>query len=302
MEGEETELDKSVIEDLVDPLIHIVRNAVDHGIESPEERKANEKPEMGTVLLKADHEGNTVTITVKDDGRGLSLEKIRKKAIESNLIDAGQDLSNDEIANLIFHPGLTTAKEVTSLSGRGVGMDVVRKKIENLGGVVEIITTKGEGSTFTIKIPLTLAIIQALLVQVQDYIYSIPINSVIETLRVGPEDIEILENSEVIRVREEVLSLVHLDQLFKHRKGEREDDFFYVIVVGTSGRKIGIGVDNLVGEQDVVIKPLNNKYTNVLGIAGATILGDGQVSLVVDVTGLFNLIASERKNLLTVSQ
>ncbi len=302
MEGEETELDKSVIEDLVDPLIHIVRNAVDHGIESPEDRKANGKPEMGTVLLKAAHEGNTVTITVKDDGKGLALERIRKKAIESNLIDAGQELSSDELANLIFHPGLTTAKEVTSLSGRGVGMDVVKKKIENLGGMVEIITTQGQGSQFTIKIPLTLAIIQALLVKVQDYIYSIPINSVIETLRVGPEDIEILENSEVIRVREEVLSLVHLDQLFKHRKDRRDDDFFYVIVVGTSGRKIGIGVDNLVGEQDVVIKPLNNKYTNVLGIAGATILGDGQVSLVVDVTGLFNLIASERKNLLTVSK
>ncbi len=302
MEGEETELDKSVIEDLVDPLIHIVRNAVDHGIESPEERKANEKPEMGTVLLKADHEGNTVTITVKDDGKGLSLEKIRAKAIESNLIDPSQELSNEELANLIFHPGLSTAQEVTSLSGRGVGMDVVRKKIENLGGMVEIITTQGQGSTFTIKIPLTLAIIQALLVQVQDFIYSIPINSVIETLRVGPEDIEILENSEVIRVREEVLSLVQLDQLFKHRKDERKDDFFYVIVVGTSGRKIGIGVDNLVGEQDVVIKPLNSKYTNVLGIAGATILGDGQVSLVVDVTGLFNLIASERRNLLTVGK
>ncbi|MDH4128970.1 MAG: chemotaxis protein CheW, partial [Spirochaetota bacterium] len=193
-----------------------------------------------------------------------------------------------------------TAKEVTSLSGRGVGMDVVRRKIENIGGVVEIQSEESKGSTFKIKIPLTLAIIQALLVQVDKYIYSIPINSVIETLRIGPEDIEILENTEVIRVREEVLSLVQLNRLFKHKTTESNDEYFYVIVVGTSNKKVGLGVDNLVGEQDIVIKPLNNKYTNVQGIAGATILGDGQVSLVLDVSDIFALIASQKRHLLFV--
>ncbi len=301
MEGEETELDKSVIEDLVDPLIHIVRNAVDHGIEPETERIQNGKDPSGNILLKADHEGNTVNIIVKDDGRGLNLTKIREKAIANNLIEPNSELSKSQLINLIFEPGFSTASQVTSLSGRGVGMDVVRKKIENIGGIVEIESEETKGSTFRIKIPLTLAIIQALLVQVKDYVYSIPINSVIETLRVGPEDIETLEKTEVIRVRDEVLSIVHLDFLFKHRKGRRDDESFYVIIVGTSGKKVGLGVDNLIGEQDIVIKPLNNKYTNVKGIAGATILGDGQVSLVVDVVGVFNLISDHRKYLVTTA-
>ncbi|MDH5681482.1 MAG: chemotaxis protein CheA, partial [Spirochaetota bacterium] len=299
MEGEDTELDKSVIEDLVDPLIHIVRNAVDHAIETPAERQKAGKDPAGTILLKAGHEGNTVTITVKDDGQGINMERVRQKAIENKLIDPNQELSEKEIIKLIFEPGFSTAKEVTSLSGRGVGMDVVRKKIENIGGDVDIETKMGQGSTFLIKIPLTLAIIQALLVQVGEYVYSIPINSVIETLRIGPEEVEVLENTEVIRVRDEVLSLVHLDHLFKH-SSKREDEFFYVIVVGSSGKKVGLGVDNLIGEQDVVIKPLNNKYTNVPGIAGATILGDGQVSLVLDVISLLSLISSQRKQLLAL--
>ncbi len=297
MYGEDTELDKSVIEDLVDPLIHIVRNAVDHGIEPPEERKQTSKNPTGTIELRAEHEGNTVVITIQDDGRGLNLEKIKQKAITNKLIEPNQEISETELINLIFHAGFSTATEVTSLSGRGVGMDVVRKKIENIGGVVEIESEQSKGSRFSIKIPLTLAIIQALLVQVSDYVYSIPINSVIETLRIGPEDIEVLENTEVIRVREEILSLIQLDRLFKHRHTPREDEFFYVIVVGISGKKVALGVDNLVGEQDVVIKPLNNRYTSVPGIAGATILGDGQVSLVLDVGGIFSLIANQRKQL-----
>lgn len=300
MEGEDTELDKSVIEDLVDPLIHIVRNAVDHGVETPEERIATGKEEAGNVTLRAEHEGNTVAITIIDDGKGIDVNKVKDKAIKKKLIEPNQELTKKEIVNLIFQAGFSTADEVTSLSGRGVGMDVVRQKIEKLGGVVEIDTELNKGSTFSIKIPLTLAIIQALLVQVSDYIYSIPINSVIETLRIGPEDIEVIENTEVIRVREEVLSLVQVNQLFKHRAGEREEDYFYVIVVGSGDKKIGLGVDNLVGEQDVVIKPLNNKYTNVPGIAGATILGDGQVSLVVDVTGLFSLISAQKKHLVSM--
>jgi len=297
MKGEETELDKSVIEDLVDPLIHIVRNAVDHGIETPIDRESQGKPPAGTIELSAEHEGNTVSITIKDDGKGLSLQKIKQKAIDNQLIAPNQELSREELMNLIFQPGFSTADSVTALSGRGVGMDVVRKKIENLGGIVKINSEEGIGSSFSIKIPLTLAIIQALLVQVDKYIYSIPINSVIETLRIGPEDIEILENTQVIRVREEILSLVPLNRLFKHKSIDSADDYFYVIVVGTSDKKIGLGVDNLVGEQDIVIKPLNNQYTSVQGIAGATILGDGQVSLVLDIHGLFNLIATQKKHL-----
>ncbi len=297
MYGEDTELDKSVVEDLVDPLIHIVRNAVDHGIELPDERIKKGKEETGSVELKAEHEGNTVAISIKDDGRGLSLSKIRKKAIDNKLIEANQELSNEELVNLIFHPGFSTATEVTSISGRGVGLDVVKKKIENIGGAIEITSEEGKGSNFGIKIPLTLAIIQALLVQVNNYIYSIPINSVLETLRVSPEDVKLLENTEVIRVREEILSLVQLDYLFKHRLAEREGGSFYVIVVGISGKKMALGVDSLLGEQDVVIKPLNNRYTNVKGIAGATILGDGQISLVLDVGGIFHLVSTQKRKL-----
>jgi two-component system chemotaxis sensor kinase CheA len=291
--GEETELDKSLIEDLIDPLIHIVRNAVDHGIEPPEERTKKGKPRTGKLILEAEHEGQMISIRIKDDGKGLSREKIRKKAIEKGLIDPKIEYSDTDINNIIFQPGFSTTDSISQVSGRGVGMDVVKQKVDSLNGTISIETIQDKGTTFTIKLPLTLAIIQALMVQVADLTYSIPINSVIETIRISPEEIELLENHEIIRVRDEVNSLIHLKEVFNH--GTRtQADYYYVIIVGSEESKIGLVVDGLIGEQDVVIKPLNSKFATSEGIAGATILGDGRVSLIIDIPQLIKIIVNNR--------
>lgn len=291
--GEETELDKSLIEDLIDPLIHIVRNAVDHGIEPPEERTKKGKPRTGKLILEAEHEGQMISIRIKDDGKGLSRDKIRKKAIEKGLIDPKLEYSDNDINNLIFQPGFSTTDSISQVSGRGVGMDVVKQKVDSLNGTISIETIQDKGTTFTIKLPLTLAIIQALMVQVADLTYSIPINSVIETIRISPEEIELLENHEIIRVRDEVNSLIHLKEVFNH--GTRtQADYYYVIIVGSEESKIGLVVDGLIGEQDVVIKPLNSKFATSEGIAGATILGDGRVSLIIDIPQLIKIIVNNR--------
>ncbi len=291
--GEDTELDKSLIEDLIDPLIHIVRNAVDHGIEAPEERAKSGKDKEGTLILEAEHEGQMISIKIKDDGKGLNKDKIRKKALDSGLIDSKMEVSDTEIYNLIFNPGFSTSDQISQVSGRGVGMDVVKQKVDSLNGTISIETIQGKGTTFTIKLPLTLAIIQALMVEVADLVYSIPINSVIETIRITPDEVEYLENNEIIRVRDEVVSLVHLKEVFNH--GDRENtENFYVIIVGTSESKIGLVVDGLIGEQDVVIKPLSNKFAASDGIAGATILGDGRVSLIIDIPALIKSILEKR--------
>ncbi len=294
MQGEDTELDKSLVEDLIDPLIHIVRNAVDHGIETPEERTARNKSREGTLLLKAEHEGNMIVITIEDDGSGISKQKILNKAIERGLVEPGHDVSDSDILQFLFQPGFSTAERVTSLSGRGVGMDVVKRRIEGLNGTISLITEENKGSRFTIKLPLTLAIIQALMVKVSDYIYSIPINSVGETQRIFADEIEYLENNEVIRVRDEVLSIVRLDQVFRHFSDKKQDYFYVIIVETTSSKKIGLVVDGLIGEMDIVIKPLDSTYALTPGIAGATILGDGEVSLIIDIPSLYDFIMENR--------
>ncbi|MDR3174361.1 MAG: chemotaxis protein CheA [Treponema sp.] len=288
IEGEETELDKSVIEDLLDPIMHSVRNSIDHGIESQEERRAAGKPEEGMVLLKAANEGNMIIIEIADDGKGIDVEAVKNKAVERGLISPNKILADVEAFNLIFEAGFSTAKTITSISGRGVGLDVVRRQIEKLNGTVTVSSERGKGTKFTIKLPLTLAIIQGLLVRVGTEIYSIPITSVIESLRLKPEDIRMIDNYEVFNIRNDVISLLRLNRLFGI-KTEEHQDYNFVVIVGTAEKKMGFMVDSLIGEEDVVIKPLRDQYTNSPGIAGASILGDGSVSLIIDVGQLLEL-------------
>jgi two-component system chemotaxis sensor kinase CheA len=288
IEGEETELDKSVIEDLLDPIMHSVRNSIDHGIESLEDRKAMGKPEEGMVLLKATNEGNMIVIEISDDGKGIDVEAVKTKAVERGLISPNKLLSDVEAFNLIFEPGFSTAKTITSISGRGVGLDVVRRSIEKLNGTVTVTSEKGKGTKFLIKLPLTLAIIQGLLVRVGEEIYSIPITSVIESLRIKPDEIKMIDNYEVFNIRNDVVSLLRLNRLFGIRTEERQD-YNFIVIVGTAEKKMGFMVDSLIGEEDVVIKPLRDQFTNSPGIAGASILGDGSVSLIIDVSQLLEL-------------
>ena len=288
IEGEDTELDKSVIEDLLDPLIHCVRNSMDHGIEAPAERAENGKPEQGTVHLKASNEGNMILIEISDDGRGIDVDTIRAKAVERGVIHPNKALSDVEAFNLIFDAGFSTAKKITDISGRGVGLDVVKRQIEKLNGTVSVWSERGMGTTFTIKIPLTLAIIQGLLVKVGAETYAIPITSVLDSHRIKPSEIKMIDNYEVFNVREDVVSLLRLNRLFKI-PGDEARDYYFVVIVGSGDKKMGLIVDQLIGEEDVVIKPLRDHYTNAPGIAGANITGDGSVSLIIDVSQLLEL-------------
>ncbi len=296
IEGEDTELDKSVIEDLLDPLIHCVRNSIDHGIESPEVRRNAGKPEEGQVKLRASNEGNTILIEVSDDGSGIDVDAVRAKAIDRGVIHPNKVLSDVEAYNLIFDPGFSTAKEITNISGRGVGLDVVKKQIEKLNGSVTVQSGKGKGTKFIIKIPLTLAIIQGLLVRVGSELYAIPITSVIDSHRIQPSDIKMIDNYEVFNVREDVVSLLRLNRLFKIHSPE-DKEYFFVVIVGSGDKRMGLVVDQLIGEEDVVIKPLRDHYTNVPGIAGANITGDGTVSLIIDVSQLLDLGMRQEKEL-----
>lgn len=288
IEGEDTELDKSVIEDLLDPIMHSVRNSIDHGIESASERLAAGKPEEGMVLLKATNEGNMIVIEIADDGKGIDVESVKAKAVERGIISPNKVLTDIEAFNLIFEPGFSTAKQVTSISGRGVGLDVVRRQIDDLNGTVTVNSERGKGTKFIIKLPLTLAIIQGLLVRVGPEIYSIPITSVIESLRIKPEEIKKIDNYEVFNIRSDVISLLRLNRLFGI-KTEEQQEYHFIVIVGTAEKKMGFMVDSLIGEEDVVIKPLRDQFTNSPGIAGASILGDGSVSLIIDVSQLLEL-------------
>ena len=288
IEGEDTELDKSVVEDLLDPIMHCVRNSLDHGIETPDVRLENGKGEEGTLLLKASNEGNMIVIDIEDDGQGIDVEKIKNKAIDRGLIHPSKILTDQEAYNLMFEPGFSTADKITNVSGRGVGLDVVKTQIEKLKGTVTVWSERGKGSRFTIRLPLTLAIIQGLLVKVGQEVYSIPIASVIESQRVSRTDISTIDNYEVLNVRDEVISILRLNRLFGIP--EKEDDgYTFVVIVGSENKKIGVVVDSLVGEEDVVIKPLQDQFTASPGIAGASILGDGSVSLIIDVSQLLDL-------------
>ena len=295
IEGEDTELDKSVVEDLLDPIMHCVRNSLDHGIENPSDRLKNGKNDEGTLLLKASNEGNMIVIDIIDDGRGIDVNKVKNKAIERGIIHPNKVLSDQEAYQLIFEPGFSTADKISSVSGRGVGLDVVRTQIEKLKGSVIVTSEPNKGTKFSIRLPLTLAIIQGLLVRVGKEIYSIPIASVIESHRVKQGEIRTIDNYEVLNVRDEVISILRLNRLFGI-KTESNDDVSFVVIVGSADKKIGVMVDALIGEEDVVIKPLHDQYTITPGIAGASILGDGSVSLIIDVSQLLDLGVKQELN------
>ena len=283
--GADTELDKTIVDEIGEPLMHLVRNSIDHGLELPDERERNGKPRTGTIRLDAYHEGNQIIIEVSDDGAGMDLAKIRARGIAVGLIQENERHSERELIDLVFTPGFSTAAKVTDVSGRGVGMDVVKKNILRLKGVFEVTTAAGVGTTFTIKLPLTLAIIQALLVRVADELYSIPLDSVIETQRIAASDVRTVHRSEVIQLRGSVVPLIRIRSFFELR--ERNDDAkLMVVIVGLQGRTVGLVVDGFEGEQEIVIKPLSDVIGDIAGISGATILGNGSISLIIDVHSL----------------
>ena len=296
LKGEDTELDKTVVEVIGDPLMHLIRNSVDHGIEVPQVRREAGKPELGKITLDAYHEGNHIAILVSDDGAGLPLDKIRQKAIEKGLIGEREELSERDTANLIFLPGFSTAEKVTDISGRGVGMDVVKKALNNLGGMVDIDTRSGQGTTFTIRLPLTLAIIQALLVEVGDEVYAVPLSSVLETLLVNRKDIKTVGGLPMVQLRGNTLPLISLQEKFELPSAEIPVDEVFVVVVGLGDKTLGLIVDGLRGQQEIVIKSLGDVLNNLPGIAGATILGDGKVTLILDIGSLIQDVLVTRKN------
>lgn len=289
IEGEDTELDRTVIDEIGDPIMHLLRNSLDHGIEMPDEREAKGKPRIGEVGLIARHEGNNVVIMVTDDGKGIDADIIRRKAVEKGLysqeeVDAMDDA---DAVRIVFLPGFSTAEKISDISGRGVGMDVVRSKIESLSGHVDVETHVNEGSVFKIKLPLTLAIIQAMLVQVQNEMYAIPLASIDSTLSVQPSDIRTVQNNEVIVLRGEIIPIIRMEEtlMVPHVRDSQE---LFVVVVHAGDAKAGIVVDKLIGQQEIVIKTLGNLFLGLKMFSGATVLGDGRVALILDVATMLN--------------
>ncbi len=289
IEGEDTELDRTVIDEIGDPIMHLLRNSLDHGIEMPDEREAKGKPRVGEVGLIARHEGNNVVIMVTDDGKGIDADIIRRKAIEKGLFTQEEVDSMDDAdaVRIIFLPGFSTAEKISDISGRGVGMDVVKSKIESLSGQVDVETHVNEGSVFKIKLPLTLAIIQAMLVQVQNEMYAIPLASIDSTLSVQPTDIRTVQNNEVIVLRGEIIPIIRMEEtlMVPHVKDTHE---LFVVVVHAGDSKAGIVVDKLIGQQEIVIKTLGNLFMGLKMFSGATVLGDGRVALILDVATMLN--------------
>ena len=304
--GENAELDKTLVEQIGDPLIHLIRNSCDHGIENPEDRVSKGKKQVGHIFLSAIQEGNHIVIKIIDDGKGIDAEIIRRKGIEKGLITEEQDLSNRDIYNLIFEPGFSTAETVTNISGRGVGMDVVKKQIMKLKGLLEIDSELGHGTTITIRLPLTLAIVQSLLVEAHGEIFAIPLGSVIESIRISRSEIQKVGEAEVIKLRDKVLPLIHLDETLKlntdkeslssflksqraantGRSKRKKSDRYFVVVVGTVERPFGIVVDKLLNQQEMVIKSMGNLLQEVPCVAGGAVLGHGEVVLVLDIPEL----------------
>ena len=284
IEGEETELDRTVIDEIGDPIMHLLRNSLDHGVEHPDDREAKGKPRTGEVGLIARHEGNNVVIMVTDDGAGINADKIRKKAVEKGMIsqEEADKLDDADAVRLIFLPGFSTAEQISDISGRGVGMDVVRSKIESLSGHVDVETHVDEGSVFKIKLPLTLAIIQAMLVQVQEEMYAIPLGSIDSTINIQETDIQTVQNKEVIVLRGEIIPIIRMGEMLQVPHVKDSDEIF-VVVVHAGEAKAGIVVDNLIGQQEIVIKTLGNLFAGLKMFSGATVLGDGRVALILDV-------------------
>lgn len=288
MFGADTELDKLIVEDISDPVMHIIRNAIDHGIESPAERKQAGKDEKGTITLSSYQKGNYVVIEIEDNGRGIDLDRVRSKALEKGLIRSIESTSDREALDLIFLPGFTTTDQVSEISGRGVGMDVVKNNLAAVSGMVDIITRKGEGTRVIITLPITLAIIKALVIESATRTYAIPITAVLETLVVESKDVLTVERMEVIQLRETTLPLLHLNRFFGHQGGTERVENLFVVVVGVAEKRLGILVDNLHGQQDIVIKSLGETFKGFKGISGAADLGDQRTILVLDVGGIIN--------------
>ena len=290
LSGEETELDKTVIESIGDPLTHLVRNSADHGLEGPEERLDNNKQEVGTIKLNAFHEGGSICITVEDDGRGLNRDKIVAKAIKQGLISESDKLTDDQIWPLIFKPGFSTAEKVTDVSGRGVGMDVVKRNIEGLGGTVSIKTALGKGTTFTLKLPLTLAIIDGMTVRVGKETYIVPLLSILESIQPKAESIKtVVGKGELINVRGTYIPMTRLYQVFGNDPDFTDPKEAILLILETEGERVAVMVDEILGQQQVVIKSMEQNFRKVEGVAGATILGDGTVGFIVDVRGLLEI-------------
>jgi two-component system chemotaxis sensor kinase CheA len=289
IEGAETELDRTVIDEIGDPLIHLIRNSADHGIEIPEERFRKGKPAQGTIKLKAYHDGNNVVIEISDDGRGINLNNVLKTAIDKGLIDRerAKNLKESEIISFLFEPGFSTKDRVTDISGRGVGLDVVKTKIESLGGGIEINTVPDQGTTFLIRLPLTLAIIQALMVMVGGEKYAIPLSAIKETVIVASKDIKKVQKNEVTLLRGNVIPILRLGEMLDVESNGSPEEDLTVVIVKKGERDIGLVVDSLIGQQEIVIKSLGNFLKNIKFIAGATILGDGKVALILDVNTMF---------------
>lgn len=289
IEGKETELDRTVIDEIGDPLVHLIRNSLDHGIEPPEDRKNKGKDEKGTILLKAEHEGNNVVITISDDGKGIDKKVIAQKVIEKGIATEEEVsmMEESQIISYIFHSGFSTAAQITDVSGRGVGMDVVKNKIEGLNGQIEVSTKVGEGTVTKIKLPLTLAIIEALLVRLTKEIYAIPLANIVETIDIDKNSIKIIQNENVIVLRGEVVPIIDLAKLLEEPGYEKKDiPNMTVVIVKVGNKKIGIIVDFLIGQQEIVIKSLGKLFTGIKGITGATVLGNGEVALIIDVLTL----------------
>ncbi len=287
--GEGTELDKTVLEQIGDPLVHLVRNSIDHGIELPEERIANGKPEVGTVNLNAYHQGGNIVIEVADDGAGLNKKAIMNKAVQQGLIEEGEELPDSEVFDLLFRPGFSTAKEITDVSGRGVGMDVVRRNVRTLGGNVEVTSEPGMGSTFTVRLPLTLAILDGQLLRIGNEIFIIPLVSIIESIQVNMEHVNsIAHQAEVYQLREEYLPIIRLHDRLQLDEGNKDLENGLLVVVEADGKRAALMVDDLLGQQQVVIKSLETNFHKMMGLSGATILGDGTVALILDVAELMN--------------
>jgi len=289
--GQETELDRSVIEVINDPLIHLIRNAIDHGIEPPEERRQMGKNPKGTLVLSARHEQGRIILTVEDDGHGIDTARLKTKSIQKGLIteQEASQLSEEQALDLIFLSGLSTSENVTDVSGRGVGMDIVRSNIERLNGSIQVETHLGKGTTFQVILPLTLAIVPTLLVRVGSSSFAIPLVTVVETLRLEANSIQTVSGKPVVVLRSQILSLISLAEVFGMSDGGKRSRYSYVVVVRTSKLQIGLVVDSLVGEEELVVKSLGTLIGEVPGVSSAAILGDGNIALILDVQGLFKL-------------
>jgi two-component system chemotaxis sensor kinase CheA len=289
-QGEDTELDRSIVDKIADPLVHMVRNSVDHGVEPKAERVAAGKTPTGRVELRAFHQAGNIVIEIEDDGRGLNKDKILKKAIDNGIVEAGQELSDEEIFKLIFHAGLSTAEKITSVSGRGVGMDVVKKNIETLRGKIDISSTLGKGTVFTIRLPLTLAIIDGQIVSVGNDRYIIPINSIVRSLRPSAEQLSSVQNrGEMVMVRGQLLPLVRLYKLFNTVPATEDPTKSLLMVVEEDNNKCCLLVDELLDQRQVVIKSLGEGLGAARGVSGGAIMGDGRVSLILDIPSLMKL-------------